>query len=55
MKIEQHAINIAQHYEWNGDEIIALMLITLTECNYHPEVKAIRYALAELELNKLPY
>lgn len=36
---------LAEHFDWCGDDIIGLMIDTLTECNYHTEVKHIRKAL----------
>ena len=47
------AKKISQHYDWEGEAIIELFLETLTECNYHSEVQAIRGTLKTIENNKI--
>tara|TARA_R110002012_G_scaffold294992_1_gene491361 strand:- start:231 stop:488 length:258 start_codon:yes stop_codon:yes gene_type:complete len=46
---EVKATHISEAFDWNGEKVISLFLETLTDCNYHTEVKEIRIALAKLE------
>jgi len=42
--------NMAEAFDWNGDEVIGFLLDTLTECNYHTERKRIEQTLNQVEL-----